>query len=45
VLGLALAVPGLLAWLRASAKIAASAAAIVAFAGLLKVLVALNGRM
>jgi hypothetical protein len=45
VLGLALAIPGLLAWLRASAKIAASAAAIVAFAGLLQVLVALNGRM
>jgi hypothetical protein len=45
VLGRGLAIPGLLAWLRATAKIAASAAAIVAFAGLLQVLVALNGRM
>lgn len=44
VLGLALAVPGLLAWLRASAKTTVSAAAIVAFAGILQVFVALQGR-
>jgi hypothetical protein len=45
VLGLALAVPGVLAWLRASAKTAVSAAAIVAFAGVLQVLSALGGRI
>lgn len=44
-LGLALAVPGLLAWLRASAKSAVSAAAIVSFAGALQIFVALNGRL
>jgi hypothetical protein len=42
VLGLALAVPGVLAWLRASAKTATSAAAIVAFVGSLQVLSALG---
>ncbi len=45
VLGLALAVPGVLAWLRASAKTAVSAAAVVAFAGVLQVLSAVNGRL
>ena len=44
-LGLALALPGLLAWLRVSTKTAVSAAAIVAFAGVLQVVVALNGRI
>ncbi len=44
VLGLALAIPGVLAWLRASAKTAVSAAALVAFTGVLQVLVAVNGR-
>jgi hypothetical protein len=44
-LGLLLAVPGLLAWLRASSKPAVSAAAIVAFAGVLQVFAALNGRI
>ncbi len=44
VLGLALAVPGALAWLRASAKAAISAAAIVSLAGVLQVLSALGGR-
>jgi uncharacterized protein YybS (DUF2232 family) len=45
VLGLALAVPGALAWLRASAKAAISAAAIVSLAGVLQVLSALGGRI
>jgi hypothetical protein len=45
VLGLALAVPGVLAWFRASSKPAVSAAAIVAFAGVLQVFVSLNGRI
>ncbi len=45
VLGLALAVPGLLAWLRATSKPAVSAAAVVAFAGILQTLVSLNGRI
>jgi hypothetical protein len=45
VLGLALAVPGALAWLRASAKAAISAAAIVALAGVLQVLSAIGGRI
>ncbi len=45
VLGLALAIPGLLAWLRASSKPAVSAAAIVAFAGALQVFVSMSGRM
>jgi hypothetical protein len=44
-LGLALAIPGLVAWLRASAKLAVSAAAVIAFAGALQVFVALNGRV
>lgn len=44
-LGLALAIPGLLAWFRASAKLAVSAAAVVAFAGALQVFVSLNGRV
>ena len=42
VLGLALAVPGVLAWLRASAKTTVSAAAIVAFVGVVQVLTSLN---
>jgi hypothetical protein len=45
VLGLALAVPGALAWLRASSKAAVSAAAIVAFTGVLQVFVALGSRL
>ncbi|HEY6002064.1 MAG TPA: hypothetical protein VIV57_04255 [Anaeromyxobacter sp.] len=45
VLGLALAVPGALAWLRASAKSAISAAAIVALAGVLQVLSAIGSRI
>ncbi len=45
VLGLLLAVPGAIAWLRASSKPAVSAAAIVAFTGALQVLVAVNGRL
>lgn len=45
VLGLALAVPGLLAWLRTGAKTAASAAAIVALVGALQVLSALGDRL
>jgi hypothetical protein len=42
VLGLALAVPGVLAWLRATSKPAVSAAAIVAFAGGLQTLLAVS---
>jgi hypothetical protein len=42
ILGLALAIPGALAWLRASAKTAVSAAAIVALAGVLQVFSALG---
>jgi hypothetical protein len=45
VLGLALAVPGILAWLRASAKPAISAAAIVAFAGLVQLAVQVAARL
>ncbi len=45
VLGLALAIPGLLAWLRVSAKTAISAAAIVALVGVLQVLHALGARV
>lgn len=45
VLGLALAIPGLLAWLRTSAKTATSAAAIVAFVGAIQVLTSLGGRL
>ncbi len=45
VLGLGLAVPGVLAWLRASAKTAVSAAAIVSLAGVLQVLSAISGRV
>jgi hypothetical protein len=37
VLGLALAIPGVIAWFRASGKTAISAAAVVAFIGLLQV--------
>ena len=44
VLGLALAIPGLLAWLRASSKPAVSAAAIVALAGVLQVFSSLQNR-
>ncbi len=45
VLGLALAIPGLFAWLRASSKPAVSAAAIVGYAGVLQVFVSLSGRI
>lgn len=44
-LGLALAIPGLLAWLKASSKAAVSAAAIVALAGVLQVVAAVQGRL
>jgi hypothetical protein len=44
VLGLCLAIPGVLAWLRVSAKTAVSASALIAFVGVLQVVVAL-GRM
>jgi hypothetical protein len=39
VLGLALALPGLVAWFRSSAKTAISAAAVVSFVGVLQVVV------
>ncbi len=42
ILGLALAVPGVLAWLHASAKGAVSAAALITFVGALQVLSSLN---
>jgi uncharacterized protein YybS (DUF2232 family) len=42
VLGLALAIPGLLAWLRAASKPSVSAAAIVAFTGVIQTLVSLG---
>jgi uncharacterized protein YybS (DUF2232 family) len=45
VLGLALAVPGLLAWLRAASKPAVSAAAVLALVGILQVTVAVQGRI
>ncbi len=45
VLGLALAVPGLFAWFRATAKGAVSAAALVAFTGALQVLVYMHARL
>jgi uncharacterized protein YybS (DUF2232 family) len=45
VLGLALAIPGVLAWLRASAKTAISAAAVVALVGALQVFSALGARV
>jgi hypothetical protein len=45
VLALALAIPGVFAWLRAASKTAVSAAAIVAFAGLLQVFASLQGRI
>ena len=45
VLGLCLAVPGLVAWLRAASKPAVSAAALVAFTGVLQTLVSLNARL
>jgi hypothetical protein len=41
-LGLALAIPGLLAWFRASGKTAIASASIVAFIGLLQVLLFLG---
>jgi hypothetical protein len=45
VLGLALAVPGLLAWLRAASKPAVSAASILALAGVLQVALAVRARI
>jgi uncharacterized protein YybS (DUF2232 family) len=44
VLGLSLALPGIVAWLRATSKPAVSAAAIVALAGVLQVFASLSGR-
>ena len=43
-LGLALAVTGLLCWLRATSKAAVTAAAVVALVGVLQVFVAVQGR-
>ncbi|HSD20532.1 MAG TPA: hypothetical protein VLC54_10865 [Anaeromyxobacter sp.] len=45
ILGLALALPGLVGWLRATAKGAISAAALVAFAGVLQVAVYVGARL
>jgi hypothetical protein len=45
VLGLALALPGLVAWLRAASKPAVSAAVVLAFVGILQVAVAVHGRV
>jgi hypothetical protein len=45
VLGLALAVPGVAAWIRATAKPSISAAALVAFTGVLQVAVYVGGRI
>ena len=45
VLGLGLAIPGVVAWLRAAGKPAISAAAIVAFVGLVQVAMQVVGRM
>jgi uncharacterized protein YybS (DUF2232 family) len=45
VLGLCLAVPGLLAWLRASAKAQVSAAAVVTLVGVLQVVAAIGVRL
>jgi hypothetical protein len=44
-LGLALALPGLVGWLRATAKGAISAAALVAFMGVLQVAVYVGARL
>ncbi len=44
VLGLALAIPGLLAWLRAASKPAVSAASVLTLAGILQVVVSVQGR-
>jgi len=44
-LGLALALPGLVGWLRATAKSAISAAALVAFMGVLQVAVYVGARL
>jgi len=45
VLGVALALPGLLAWLRATTKPAISAAAVVAFTGIVQVAVHVVARL
>ncbi len=45
VLGLALALPGLLAWLRAASKPAVSAAAVLALVGIVQVAAAVHGRI
>jgi hypothetical protein len=45
VLGLALAVPGVAAWIRATAKSSISAAALVAFTGVLQIAVYVGGRI
>jgi hypothetical protein len=45
ILGLALALPGLVGWLRATAKGAISAAALVAFTGILQVAVYVGARL
>lgn len=45
VLGLCLAVPGIMVWLGASAKTAVSGATIVVLAGVLQVLSAVGGRI
>ena len=45
VLGLALAIPGLLAWLRASSKPAVSAATTLALVGILQVALSIHARL
>jgi hypothetical protein len=45
VLGLALAIPGLLAWLRASSKAAVSMATILALVGVLQVVLSVHARL
>ncbi len=45
VLGVALALPGLVAWFRAGSKAAISGSAIVAFAGVLQTVSFLRGRL
>lgn len=45
VLGLCLAVPGLIAWLRAGGKTAVAAATLVAFVGILQTLTSLGVRI
>jgi hypothetical protein len=45
VLGLALAIPGLLSWLRAASKPAVSAATVLSLVGILQVILAVHSRL